>query len=73
MKTAISLPKPLIITLCLIILCTVTAFASEVSSAPDVRVNGKLVSFPDEQPFIQDGRTYIPVRFVAEALGADVS
>lgn len=60
------------------ILMLLTAFicmaaASATTSGPDVRVNGRLVDFPDEKPFIQDGRTYIPVRFVAEALGADVS
>lgn len=39
----------------------------------DVRVNGYLVDFPDQQPYVNsDGRTLIPVRFVAETLGATV-
>ena len=39
-----------------------------------VRVNGYLVEFPDEKPFVNsDNRTMIPVRFVTEALGAKVS
>lgn len=38
-----------------------------------VRVNGDLVEFPDARPFIDDNnRTLIPVRFVAESMGADV-
>ncbi len=39
-----------------------------------VRVNGYLTDFPDAQPFIDENdRTLIPLRFVTEALGADVS
>ena len=38
-----------------------------------VRVNGDIVEFPDARPFIDDNsRTLIPVRFVAESMGADV-
>jgi len=37
-------------------------------------VNGNRVNFPDAEPFIDDnGRTQVPVRFVSEALGAEVS
>lgn len=36
-----------------------------------IRVNGEVIQ-PDVEPFIQDDRTYVPVRFVAEALGMDV-
>lgn len=44
------------------------------AAAPSVRVNDRLVSFPDTQPYIDaNSRTMIPVRFVGEALGADVS
>ena len=39
----------------------------------DVRVNGDLVEFPDEQPFVDaNNRTLVPIRFIMEALGADV-
>lgn len=56
------------------LLLTVSAFAAEPKAAPEVRVNGYLVEFPDAQPYINDDlRTMIPVRFVGEALGADVS
>ena len=38
-----------------------------------VVVNGDRVNFPDTEPFIDDnGRTQVPVRFVSEALGAEV-
>ncbi|MEA4893986.1 MAG: copper amine oxidase N-terminal domain-containing protein [Oscillospiraceae bacterium] len=39
-----------------------------------VKYNGEAVVFPDAQPFIdENNRTLIPVRFVAETMGADVS
>ena len=38
-----------------------------------VYVDGNLVHFPDQQPYIdQNSRTLVPVRFVSEALGAKV-
>jgi hypothetical protein len=38
-----------------------------------VIVNGKKVNFPDQKPYINnDDRTLVPVRFVSEALGAEV-
>jgi hypothetical protein len=40
----------------------------------NVRVNGKLTEFPDAKPYIDSSnRTMIPVRFVAENLGAEVT
>lgn len=37
-----------------------------------VKVDGKAVSFPDAKPCIENGRTFVPVRFIATALGAAV-
>ena len=38
-----------------------------------VFVNGKEIGFPDAQPFIDsNGRTQVPVRFVTEAMNAEV-
>ncbi|MCR4430838.1 MAG: stalk domain-containing protein [Tepidanaerobacteraceae bacterium] len=38
-----------------------------------VRVNGREISFPDQQPYLnKDGRTMVPVRFISESLGAKV-
>ncbi len=61
--------------LALIISCfCASGAAAAYEDGPSVRVNGKLVEFPDGQPFIDaHDRTLIPVRFVAEELGADVS
>lgn len=48
--------------------CSVFA-ANDIS----VNVNGSAIAFPDAKPFIDaNGRTLIPVRFVSEALGAEV-
>ncbi|WP_010248656.1 copper amine oxidase N-terminal domain-containing protein [Acetivibrio cellulolyticus] len=54
-----------------------TILASSFSLAAEIPlrvvVNGEKVSFPDAQPFIDgNGRTQVPVRFVSEALGAQV-
>ena len=39
-----------------------------------VVVNGTKINFPDAEPFIdENSRTQVPIRFVGEALGADVS
>ncbi len=51
-------------------------FATHVRAENIVKVemNGSLMTFPDQQPMInQDGRTIVPVRFVATGLGAYVS
>lgn len=53
--------------------CAIGAAAAD-TTGPAVRVNGKIVSFPDGQPYYdENGRTMIPVRFVSEELGAAVS
>jgi hypothetical protein len=41
----------------------------------NIFVNGAKVDFPDQKPFIETniGRTYVPARFISEALNADVS
>ena len=40
--------------------------------ALSVQLSGKTLIFPDVQPFFEDGRTMVPFRAVAEALGAEV-
>lgn len=49
---------------------TISASASEVA----VKVNGELINFPDQKPFINNtvNHTYTPVRFISEALGFNV-
>lgn len=46
--------------------------ATEAEAAPRVEVNGESMLFPDQEPVIQNGRTLVPVRFIAEKLGGDV-
>ncbi len=44
------------------------------SGSLTVKCNGEAVVFPDAQPFVdENSRTLIPVRFVAETMGAAVS
>jgi len=45
----------------------------EVVFGVSLRINGALVDFDaDSRPFIMDGRTFLPVRTVADLFGADV-
>jgi len=45
----------------------------EISYGVNVVINGELQEFDDDmQPFIMDGRTFLPVRGIAEALGVHV-
>ncbi len=54
------------------LLITMTVGVSAKSSGISVMVNGTAVKFPDQKPVVQDERTLVPVRFVAEALGHKV-
>lgn len=46
---------------------------AQASSSITVKVDGKVIDFPDAKPYVNsDNRTMVPVRFVAEALGCDV-
>lgn len=41
---------------------------------PIIRVNGTIINdLMDIQPFIKNGRTFVPIRFIAEALGKEVN
>ena len=44
------------------------------ADVPDltVKVDGKVIDFPDQEPTIVKDRTLVPVRFIAENLGYDV-
>lgn len=68
--------KMIALALCVVSLVTLAAVPVSASTVvvPNVRVNGELVSFPDAQPYAdENSRTLIPVRFVTEEMGADVS
>ena len=51
-----------------------SAFAADIDARqPDVYVNGKIVEFKDQAPYITDeGRTLVPARGVFEAMGSVV-
>ncbi len=44
-----------------------------IQRCPRIVVNGQDVTFPDQRPVIENGRTLVPARGVFEALGAKVS
>lgn len=54
---------------------SLTAIATGTTSLPaiSVQVGDKMVSFQDATPEILNGRTFVPVRAIVEALGATVS
>jgi len=57
----------------LVSIIAMTMLISAKSDGITVKVNGKTVSFPDQPPVVQNERTLVPVRFVAEALGYGVA
>lgn len=74
----ISLKRKAVLVLVLSFLLTsVFGFSALAGSGADVKVvvNGQTVSFPDEKPFLdaETGRTYVPLRFVSEALEGKVT
>jgi hypothetical protein len=48
---------------------TITAYFNNISLV----VNGSKVNMPDAQPFIYNGHVYLPIKYVAEALGQSVN
>ena len=58
----------------LVFVVLVSSLVSAAEIPVGVVVNGENVFFPDARPFIdENGRTQVPVRFVSEALGAQVN
>ena len=53
-----------------------TVCANAVSASPaasiSVKVDNSTVAFPDQKPTVQNNRTLVPIRFIAEALGYKV-
>jgi len=53
--------------------CATGAAAADTQARAETTTIGSNVAFPDAQPFVDDNdRTLIPVRFVAETMGAEV-
>ena len=58
----------------LVLITTVLILTGAAHAAPDeitVKVNGAIIEF-DTKPYIDNGRTMVPIRFISEALGAKV-
>jgi len=63
-----------ILTVVLIVTYLLSLPISAVELPIRVVVNGTKINFPDAEPFIdENSRTQVPIRFVGEALGANVS
>ncbi|WP_410771627.1 copper amine oxidase N-terminal domain-containing protein [Fontibacillus sp. BL9] len=57
----------------ILMLTMIPALSSAAKLSLRVEVNGNKISFPDAQPFVdKSNRVQVPVRFVSEALGAEV-
>ena len=56
------------ITTILVSLMAMIMLISEETGDITVKVNGKMVSFPDQSPVVQNERTLVPVRFSRKRL-----
>ena len=62
--------RTLLVTTALVMVTAVTSFAGDIT----VKVNGTKVNFPDVKPYTdQNDRTLVPIRFIADNLGAETS
>ncbi|WP_314881058.1 copper amine oxidase N-terminal domain-containing protein [Filifactor alocis] len=62
--------RTLLLTTVLVMATAMTSFAGEIT----VKVNGSQVNFPDVKPYTdQNDRTLVPIRFIADNLGAETS
>lgn len=68
MKKLISLLLTIVMLLGIFGVTTMAAPVSDIG----VYVDGVKVAFPDAKPFIENSRTYVPIRFIGEQLGAKV-
>lgn len=51
---------------------TLMGTASATKMDVSVQVNKRAVQFPDAKPYYESNRVMIPIRFVSEALGAEI-
>ena len=61
-----------IFTAIILIFSAIPITVSATSMNITVKVNNKTVAFPDQKSIVQNERTLVPIRFIAEALGYDV-
>lgn len=60
-----------ILMIMLAVTLTLTNANASVANKITVKVNGEIINF-DVDPYIDNGRTMVPIRFISEALGAKV-
>lgn len=66
--------KIICLSIIMMLFVSFSSIALSAQPAVNVKVDDKYVSFPDAQPFIdQNGRTQVPIRFISEQLGSEVS
>ena len=60
--------------ICALMILSITAFAEDIVPEAEIKlaVNGEIINFEDQKPILINDRTYVPVRFLAQALGAEV-
>lgn len=73
MKKLLSLAVALVMALSLAVPAAAVPAADTPASGVPVMCNGEYLTFPDVQPVVQNGRTMVPFRTLAEALGGEVS
>lgn len=70
MKKMISLAMVLVVILTTVVMAPIYAASG---TGFKVLLDGVKVDFPDAQPYLTEGRVFVPVRFVTEAMGSMVS
>lgn len=53
---------------CIALMVAMTVYADTIG----IQIDGQTVDFSDAMPYIENGRTFVPVRAVADAMGASV-
>ena len=62
-----------ILSAAMLLTATIPASAANLTESDiKVTVDGTAVDFPDQKPIIQNDRTLVPIRFIAESLGYEV-
>lgn len=73
MKKLLSLAVALVMALSLAVPAAAAPAADTPAAGVPVMCNGEYLTFPDVQPVVKNGRTMVPFRTLAEALGGEVS
>jgi len=68
--------KIILLSLCSLVILSAFGFNNCVfadTSVVGVYIDGTAVDFPDGKPYISNNRTFVPVRYISEQLGASVN